>query len=241
MREKTSKRLRLLVKSGKPATVDFGIESELPDSEEIDIKNSKLIFVSTNEIRCEKDFRTISDIMENANFKGKMNALQINHQDSKTLSFDKLHRLLNTAHFIFLSSKCARRIFGANILDDRTYRDLVKILKFENYDERFLILTQASHPTLVINGPDITEYPINQLPADSILDSIGCNDAFIGAFLSQIIDVELITPNVLENALQAAHWAKRELLKWNGAQFPRWCGFYAWRSGTRDYSHRCEG
>ena len=34
-----------------------------------------------------------------------MNALQINHQDSKTLSFDKLHRLLNTAHFIFLSSK----------------------------------------------------------------------------------------------------------------------------------------
>ena len=49
----------------------------------------------------------------------------------------------------------------------------MKTLKFENYDERFLILTQASHPTLVINGPDITEYPINQLPADSILDSIG--------------------------------------------------------------------
>ena len=57
----------------------------------------------------------ISDVFENAkiffwphqNFKifFQMNALQINHQDSKTLSFDKLHRLLNTAHFIFLSSK----------------------------------------------------------------------------------------------------------------------------------------
>lgn len=65
-----------MVKSGKPATVDFGIESELPDSEEIDIKNSKLIFVSTNEIRCEKDFRTISDIMESANFKGKVRMFQ---------------------------------------------------------------------------------------------------------------------------------------------------------------------
>lgn len=79
------------------------------------------------------------------------------------------------------------------------------------------------------------------LPSCDVHDKIGGNDAFIGAFLSQVIDAEHWSAEVIQNAISAAHWAKREVLQWIGAQFPKRCGYYAWRKGQKDYSYRCQG
>ena len=75
---------------------------------------------------------------------------------------------------------------------------------------------------------------------------LGANDAFVGAFLNQIIDVEEINEASIKEgrfksefwelkrvlALTAGHWAKSEVLQRHGANIPRQKNYYAWRTGT---------
>lgn len=53
--------------------------------------------------------------------------------------------------------------------------------------ERMVIITQGSLPTIVAHGDEVTEYPVNEIRPEEIVDTNGAGDCFVGGFLSQLI------------------------------------------------------
>nr|XP_029736206.1 adenosine kinase-like isoform X1 [Aedes albopictus]XP_029736207.1 adenosine kinase-like isoform X2 [Aedes albopictus] len=53
--------------------------------------------------------------------------------------------------------------------------------------KRIAIITQGSDPVLLIRDGTITEFPVEKLSADQIVDTNGAGDAFVGGFLAQLV------------------------------------------------------
>lgn len=66
----------------------------------------------------------------------------------------------------------------------------------------------------------INEFPVPLLEAEKIVDTNGAGDAFVGGFLSQ-----LIQGKELKSCIAAANYASREVIMQSGAAFPEHCHF----------------
>lgn len=60
-------------------------------------------------------------------------------------------------------------------------------LKKLNSNKRVVILTQGHDPVLLFEGGVIREFPVVELHESEIVDTNGAGDAFVGGFLSQLI------------------------------------------------------
>lgn len=56
-----------------------------------------------------------------------------------------------------------------------------------NSNKRVVILTQGHDPVLLFANGEITEFVVNELNDDEIVDTNGAGDAFVGGFLAQLI------------------------------------------------------
>ncbi|XP_076458378.1 uncharacterized protein LOC143292087 isoform X2 [Babylonia areolata] len=52
---------------------------------------------------------------------------------------------------------------------------------------RTVVVTQGPDPVLVAKDGKVTEYPVEQLPKEKIVDTNGAGDGFVGGFLSQLV------------------------------------------------------
>lgn len=59
------------------------------------------------------------------------------------------------------------------------------------------------------------------LEAEKIVDTNGAGDAFIGGFLSQ-----LVQGKELDKCVAAGNYASREVIQQSGAAFPKHCNFH---------------
>ena len=64
---------------------------------------------------------------------------------------------------------------------------LVKLAKENSNRPRVVVLTQGHDPVLLFEGDNIREFPIVELKESEIVDTNGAGDAFVGGFLSQLI------------------------------------------------------
>lgn len=62
-----------------------------------------------------------------------------------------------------------------------------KLTKFNSNKTRVVILTQGHDPVLLFDNDKITEFPVVELTESEIVDTNGAGDAFVGGFLSQLI------------------------------------------------------
>uniref|UniRef100_A0A7S2UW56 Adenosine kinase n=1 Tax=Fibrocapsa japonica TaxID=94617 RepID=A0A7S2UW56_9STRA len=85
---------------------------------------------------------------------------------------------------------------------------------------RIVVITQGSTATLVACGGEVTEYPVEPLEADKLVDTNGAGDAFVGGFLAQ-----LVAGKPIAECVRAGHWAAREIIQMSGCQPPETCGF----------------
>jgi len=78
---------------------------------------------------------------------------------------------------------------------------------------RVVIITQGSHPTIVVTGKDkkLTKYTVPPVPADEIVDANGAGDAFVGGYLSQ-----LVRGKDIEKCVAGAHHAAGKILRVSG-------------------------
>lgn len=60
-------------------------------------------------------------------------------------------------------------------------------LKKLNSNKRVVILTQGHDPVLLFEGGTIREFPVVEIKESDIVDTNGAGDAFVGGFLSQLI------------------------------------------------------
>ncbi|XP_062703861.1 uncharacterized protein LOC134286285 [Aedes albopictus] len=79
---------------------------------------------------------------------------------------------------------------------------------------RIAIITQGSDPVLLIRDGTITEFPVEKLSADQIVDTNGAGDAFVGGFLAQ-----LVQERSFDTCIKCGIWAARKIIQRSGCTF----------------------
>jgi len=86
---------------------------------------------------------------------------------------------------------------------------------------RVVVFTQGSSATIVAIQGKVTVYPVDPLPRELLVDTNGAGDAFVGGFLSQ-----LVQEKPLSECVRAGHFAARTIIQRSGCTFPKECDFY---------------
>ena len=87
---------------------------------------------------------------------------------------------------------------------------------------RTVVFTQGSQSTVVACNGQVTEYAVDPLPKEQLVDTNGAGDAFVGGFLSQLIDGKS-----MEECVKAGHWAARYIIQQSGTQLGPVCDYKA--------------
>jgi adenosine kinase len=85
---------------------------------------------------------------------------------------------------------------------------------------RVVVFTQGCDPTIVACGGVVTEFPVEILNKELLVDTNGAGDAFVGGFLSQ-----LVRDKPLAECVRAGHFAARTIIQRSGCSFPEKCLF----------------
>lgn len=93
----------------------------------------------------------------------------------------------------------------------------IKIYNFPKQNEarsRIVVITQGIHPVILVKDGEITEYPVQELPKEKIVDTNGAGDAFAGGFMSQYIQGK-----DLGSCVKCGNWAASQIIQRSGCTF----------------------
>jgi len=85
---------------------------------------------------------------------------------------------------------------------------------------RTVVFTQGKDATIVAREGVVTEYPVELLPKELLVDTNGAGDAFVGGFLAQ-----LALGKPISESIRAGHFAARVIIQRSGCTFPKECNF----------------
>lgn len=80
---------------------------------------------------------------------------------------------------------------------------------------RMVVFTQGALPTVVVEGGEVKEYPVIELKEGELVDTNGAGDAFVGGFLSQ-----LIQKHPVAECIRCANYAANVIIRRAGCTFP---------------------
>uniref|UniRef100_A0AAY4A5I0 Adenosine kinase n=1 Tax=Denticeps clupeoides TaxID=299321 RepID=A0AAY4A5I0_9TELE len=81
--------------------------------------------------------------------------------------------------------------------------------------QRVVVFTQGSEDTVATVGDKVTRFPVVDIDQRDIVDTNGAGDAFVGGFLS-----ELVQDKPLEQCIRAGHYAANTIIRRSGCTFP---------------------
>jgi adenosine kinase len=87
---------------------------------------------------------------------------------------------------------------------------------------RTVIFTQGSESTIVAFEGKVTVYAVEPLAKELLVDTNGAGDAFVGGFLSQ-----LMNGKEMADCVTAGHWAAKYIIQQSGTQLPSACDYKA--------------
>lgn len=85
---------------------------------------------------------------------------------------------------------------------------------------RVVVFTQGADATIVAALGKVTQYPVEKLAPELLVDTNGAGDAFVGGFLSQLVKGKDIA-----ECVRAGHYASRVIIQRSGCTFPKESGF----------------
>mmetsp|Transcript_21417 Transcript_21417/g.29998 ORF Transcript_21417/g.29998 Transcript_21417/m.29998 type:complete len:345 (-) Transcript_21417:39-1073(-) len=85
---------------------------------------------------------------------------------------------------------------------------------------RMVIFTQGSKSTIVAYEGKVTEYNVEPLASELLVDTNGAGDAFVGGFLSQ-----LVQGKDTSECVKAGHWAAKYIIQQPGTTIDKPCTF----------------
>lgn len=94
--------------------------------------------------------------------------------------------------------------------------------KLNKNKPRIVVFTQGSGSTIVACNGVVTEYAVDPLPKEKLVDTNGAGDAFVGGFLS-----ELVQGKSLEYCVKAGHWSARYIIQQPGTTIDQPCAYKA--------------
>jgi len=87
--------------------------------------------------------------------------------------------------------------------------------------KRAVVFTQGSKSTIVAQDGVVTEYAVELLPKEKLVDTNGAGDAFVGGFLA-----ELARGKDIKEAVDAGHFAARYIIQQSGCTLSDKCTYY---------------
>lgn len=79
---------------------------------------------------------------------------------------------------------------------------------------RVAVITQGSNAVLLARDGSITEFPVEKLPKEDVVDTNGAGDAFVGGFLAQ-----LVMRKSLDTCIRSGIFAARHIIQQSGCTF----------------------
>jgi adenosine kinase len=80
---------------------------------------------------------------------------------------------------------------------------------------RTVVITQGKDPTAIAVGGRVRYFPVNRVAPESIVDTNGAGDAFVGGFLSQIV-----AGKGVDEAVRAGNYAASVIIQRSGCTYP---------------------
>ena len=158
---------------------------------------------------------SIMEVAKHAHANGKTFAMNLSAPFITQFFADPLNAALPYVDILFGNESEAEAFGKQHGYDDLSVEGIAKKianLPKENADKpRIVIITQGSNATVVATGETVTSYPVPSLEKDAIVDSNGAGDAFVGGFLSQLVQGKSI-----ESAVNAGHYSAGLILGVSG-------------------------
>ncbi|CAB9510730.1 Adenosine kinase [Seminavis robusta] len=135
----------------------------------------------------------------------------------------KVKDALEYADFVFSNESEAEAYGKVNNLGSDLKEIALKICegpKKNSKRSRTVIFTQGSKSTIVAHDGKVTEYAVEPLAKDKLVDTNGAGDAFVGGFLSK-----LIQDKPMEECVKAGHWAAKFIIQTSGTTLATKCDY----------------
>ncbi|KAI5625057.1 adenosine kinase isoform 1 [Silurus asotus] len=81
--------------------------------------------------------------------------------------------------------------------------------------KRIVVFTQGKEGTVMVKDEKLETFPVIEIDQKDIVDTNGAGDAFVGGFLS-----ELVQDKSLEQCIRAGHYAANVIIRHSGCTFP---------------------
>ncbi|CAH1451061.1 unnamed protein product [Lactuca virosa] len=82
--------------------------------------------------------------------------------------------------------------------------------------KRITVITQGGNPVIVAEDGRIEKYPVELLPKEKLVDTNGAGDAFVGGFLSQLVQKKQI-----KECVRAGCYASNVIIQRSGCTYPQ--------------------
>jgi len=137
---------------------------------------------------------------------------------------DQLATAIQYADFLFGNEGEAEAYAKKHNLGDDLKEVALKIcaLPKKSSKPRTVVFTQGSKSTIVACNGVVTEYKVDPLPSEKLVDTNGAGDAFVGGFLSQ-----LTQGKDMAACVEAGHWAARYIIQTSGTTLSGACEYSA--------------
>ncbi|EFJ35435.1 hypothetical protein SELMODRAFT_438384 [Selaginella moellendorffii] len=81
--------------------------------------------------------------------------------------------------------------------------------------KRVTVITQGADPTVVAEDGKVTRFPVKLLPKEKLVDTNGAGDAFVGGFLSHLVQGKSIP-----RCCEAGNYAANVIIQRSGCTYP---------------------
>lgn len=136
---------------------------------------------------------------------------------------DQLAQAVPYADFIFSNESEAAAYGKKHNMGEDIKEIALAVSALPKKDEsrkRTVVFTQGSESTIVACDGKVTEYAVELIAKDLLVDTNGAGDAFVGGFLSQ-----LALGKDTEACVNAGHFAARYIIQQSGTQLGKTCDF----------------
>lgn len=217
-----------LIKDGERALVtNLDAANNFKESH-LETDKAKEIIASAKCYYCAGFFLTVSveslvKVAEHAVANKKTFCLNLSAPFIVDFFGDQLATAMPYADFLF-GNESEAAAFGKkhNMGDDlkEVALAVAALPKKDDSRPRTVVFTQGSESTIVAYNGSVTVYPVDPLSKELLVDTNGAGDAFVGGFLSQ-----LVNGKDMEACVKAGHFAAKYIIQTSGTQFDKACDY----------------
>jgi len=217
-----------LIKDGERALVTNLDAANNFKPTHLETDTAKEIIDSAKFYYCAGFFLTVSvesliKVSENALKEKKTFCLNLSAPFLIDFFADQMAQAMVYADFLFGNESEAAAYGKKHGLGEDIKEIALKVAALPKKDSsrsRTVVFTQGSDATIVARDGKVTVYAVEPLAKELLVDTNGAGDAFVGGFLSQ-----LMQGKETEDCVKAGHYAARYIIQQSGTQLGKECDY----------------